>query len=51
MAQTSNYFVAGYVVILGLLGAYGLYLCLLSRKLKRERASLENKKHESVKEV
>jgi len=44
MAQTVNYFIAGYAVILGLLGAYCLYLYLLSRKLKRELASLENKK-------
>ncbi len=47
MAQTLNYFIAGYAVILGLLGAYCLYLYLLSRKLKKTRASLQKESQES----
>ena len=50
MAQTLNYFIAGYAVILGLLAAYCLYLLLLSRKLRRAQKSLENQKQEIVKE-
>jgi hypothetical protein len=47
MAQTLNYFIAGYAVILGLLGAYCLYLWLLGRKLKKTRAILQNEPQES----
>ncbi len=50
MAQTLNYFIAGYAVILGLLGAYCLYLWLLSRKLKTERESLRKDSKESATE-
>ena len=50
MAQTLNYFIAGYAVILGLLGAYCLYLYLLSRKLKTKRASMQKDSQESAKE-
>lgn len=46
MAQTLNYFIAGYAVILGLLSAYCLYLYLLSRKIKKTRASLQKEPHE-----
>ena len=35
MAQTLNYFIAGYAVILGLLAAYCVYLFLQSRKIGR----------------
>lgn len=47
MAQTLNYFLAGYAVILGLIGAYCLYLWLLSRKIKNTRASLQKEKQET----
>jgi hypothetical protein len=38
MADTFNYFVAGYVVIFGLLGAYIGWLVLLNRKIKKKIA-------------
>jgi len=38
MADTWNYFVAGYVVIFGLLGAYIGWLVLLNRKIKKKIA-------------
>jgi putative effector of murein hydrolase len=36
MADTLNYFVAGYVVIFGLLGAYIGWLVLLNRRIKKK---------------
>jgi hypothetical protein len=36
MADTFNYFVAGYVVIFGLLGAYIGWLVLLNRKIQKK---------------
>jgi Avirulence protein. len=41
MAQTLNYFIAGYALILGLLAAYCVYLFLKSRKIGRALASLK----------
>lgn len=41
MAQTLNYFIAGYAVILGLLAAYCVVLFLKSRKIGRALASLK----------
>ena len=38
MADTWNYFVAGYVVIFGLLGVYIGWLVLLNRKIKKKIA-------------
>ena len=34
MADTFDYFVAGYVLIFGLLGLYAGYLFILAKKLK-----------------
>ncbi len=36
MADTFNYFVAGYVVIFGLLGAYIGWLVLLNRRIRKK---------------
>jgi|LSQX01.2.fsa_nt_gb hypothetical protein len=36
MADTFNFFVAGYVVIFGLLGAYIGWLVLLNRRIKKK---------------
>lgn len=36
MADTFNYFVAGYVVIFGLLGAYIGWLVLLNRRIQKK---------------
>lgn len=41
MAQTLNYFIAGYALILGLLAAYCVVLFLKSRKIGRALASLK----------
>ena len=41
MAQTLNYFIAGYALILGLLTAYCVVLFLKSRKIGRALASLK----------
>lgn len=41
MAQTLNYFIAGYAVILGLLAVYCVILFLQSRKIGRALASLK----------
>lgn len=38
MADTFNFFVAGYVVIFGLLGAYIGWLVLLNRRIKKKMA-------------
>ena len=37
MADTYDYFILGYVVIFGLLIAYGIYLAVLAKKLKRKK--------------
>lgn len=39
-----SYFIAGYVVIFGLLGAYILRLIALKKKLDREHAELNAQK-------
>ena len=36
MADTFNYFVAGYVVIFGLLGAYIGWMALLNRRIQKK---------------
>ena len=36
MADTFNYFVAGYMVIFGLLGAYIGWLVLLNRRIRKK---------------
>lgn len=38
MADTFNYFVAGYMVIFGLLGAYIGWMALLNRRIQKKIA-------------
>jgi hypothetical protein len=42
MADTFNYFVAGYAVIFGLLGLYVGYLLFLAKKLKPKKEEDDN---------
>jgi hypothetical protein len=46
MLETLNYFIAGYVVIFGLIGAYALWLALQTRSVRAQLAALEGQKQE-----
>jgi hypothetical protein len=41
MLETLNYFIAGYVVIFGLIGAYALWLAVATRSVRAQLAALE----------
>ena len=48
MADTFNFFVAGYVVIFGLLGAYIGWLVMLNRKIKRKKKLIADREKQLI---
>lgn len=46
MLETLNYFIAGYVVIFGLIGAYALWLAVATRSVRAQLAALEGQEQE-----